>query len=29
MVAAQIYLITANIRNLWTKGIAWEKQEKS
>jgi cellulose synthase/poly-beta-1,6-N-acetylglucosamine synthase-like glycosyltransferase len=28
-VATQIYLITASIRNLWTKEIAWEKQEKA
>ncbi len=28
-VATQAYLITATIRNLWTKEIAWEKQEKS
>jgi cellulose synthase/poly-beta-1,6-N-acetylglucosamine synthase-like glycosyltransferase len=28
-VATQVYLITACIRNLWTKEIAWEKQEKS
>jgi hypothetical protein len=28
-VATQVYLITASIRNLWTKEIAWEKQEKS
>jgi hypothetical protein len=27
-VATQAYLITASIRNLWTKEIAWEKQEK-
>jgi cellulose synthase/poly-beta-1,6-N-acetylglucosamine synthase-like glycosyltransferase len=28
-VATQAYLVTASIRNLWTKEIAWEKQEKS
>jgi cellulose synthase/poly-beta-1,6-N-acetylglucosamine synthase-like glycosyltransferase len=28
-VVTQVYLITATIRNLWTKEIAWEKQEKS
>jgi len=28
-IATQIYLITGIIRNLWTKEIAWEKQEKS
>jgi cellulose synthase/poly-beta-1,6-N-acetylglucosamine synthase-like glycosyltransferase len=28
-VATQIYLIVASIRNIWTKEIAWEKQEKS
>jgi hypothetical protein len=28
-VATQVYLFTASIRNLWTKEIAWEKQEKS
>ena len=28
-VATQAYLITASVRNLWTKEIAWEKQEKS
>ena len=28
-VATQVYLITASIRNLWTREIAWEKQEKS
>jgi len=28
-VATQVYLITASVRNLWTKEIAWEKQEKS
>jgi cellulose synthase/poly-beta-1,6-N-acetylglucosamine synthase-like glycosyltransferase len=28
-VATQAYLITATVRNLWTKEIAWEKQEKS
>jgi uncharacterized membrane-anchored protein len=27
-VATQAYLITATVRNLWTKEIAWEKQEK-
>ena len=27
-VVTQAYLITASIRNLWTKEIAWEKQEK-
>jgi len=27
-VATQAYLITACIRNLWTREIAWEKQEK-
>ena len=28
-VATQVYLITASVRNLWTKEIAWEKQGKS
>jgi hypothetical protein len=28
-IATQAYLITATVRNLWTKEIAWEKQEKS
>ncbi|ADG90854.1 glycosyltransferase [Thermosphaera aggregans] len=28
-IATQAYLVTATIRNLWTKEIAWEKQEKS
>jgi len=28
-IATQVYLIVASIRNLWTKEIAWEKQEKS
>jgi cellulose synthase/poly-beta-1,6-N-acetylglucosamine synthase-like glycosyltransferase len=28
-VATQIYLIVASIRNIWTKEIAWEKQEKN
>jgi cellulose synthase/poly-beta-1,6-N-acetylglucosamine synthase-like glycosyltransferase len=28
-IATQLYLIIASIRNLWTKEIAWEKQEKS
>jgi cellulose synthase/poly-beta-1,6-N-acetylglucosamine synthase-like glycosyltransferase len=28
-IATQAYLVTASIRNLWTKEIAWEKQEKS
>jgi cellulose synthase/poly-beta-1,6-N-acetylglucosamine synthase-like glycosyltransferase len=28
-IATQIYLITASMRNLWTKEIAWEKQEKA
>jgi cellulose synthase/poly-beta-1,6-N-acetylglucosamine synthase-like glycosyltransferase len=28
-VATQAYLIIASIRNLWTKEVAWEKQEKS
>ena len=28
-IATQIYLITASIRNIWTKEIAWEKQGKS
>jgi len=28
-ITTQIYLIVAAIRNLWTKEIAWEKQEKS
>jgi hypothetical protein len=28
-IATQLYLIVASIRNLWTKEIAWEKQEKS
>jgi biofilm PGA synthesis N-glycosyltransferase PgaC len=28
-IATQTYLITATIRNLWTKEIIWEKQEKS
>jgi len=28
-IVTQIYLITATIRNLWTKEIAWKKQEKS
>jgi len=28
-VATQAYLVTASIRNLWTKEIAWEKQEKA
>jgi biofilm PGA synthesis N-glycosyltransferase PgaC len=28
-VATQAYLITATVRNLWTKEIAWEKQDKS
>jgi biofilm PGA synthesis N-glycosyltransferase PgaC len=28
-IATQIYLITASIRNMWTKEIAWEKQEKA
>jgi cellulose synthase/poly-beta-1,6-N-acetylglucosamine synthase-like glycosyltransferase len=27
-IATQLYLIVATIRNLWTKEIAWEKQEK-
>jgi cellulose synthase/poly-beta-1,6-N-acetylglucosamine synthase-like glycosyltransferase len=27
-IATQLYLIVASIRNLWTKEIAWEKQEK-
>jgi biofilm PGA synthesis N-glycosyltransferase PgaC len=27
-VATQVYLVIAAIRNLWTKEIAWEKQEK-
>ena len=27
-VVAQAYLITASIRNLWTKEITWEKHEK-
>ena len=27
-VATQAYLITASIRNLWTKEITWKKQEK-
>jgi len=28
-VATQAYLVTATVKNLWTKEIAWEKQEKS
>jgi hypothetical protein len=28
-IATQAYLITASIRNMWTREIAWEKQEKS
>jgi cellulose synthase/poly-beta-1,6-N-acetylglucosamine synthase-like glycosyltransferase len=28
-VATQVYLVTASIRNLWTREIAWEKQEKN
>jgi cellulose synthase/poly-beta-1,6-N-acetylglucosamine synthase-like glycosyltransferase len=28
-IATQIYLIVANIRNMWTKEITWEKQEKA
>jgi hypothetical protein len=28
-VTTQAYLVTASIRNLWTKEIAWQKQEKS
>jgi len=28
-VATQAYLITASIRNMWTRETAWEKQEKS
>jgi cellulose synthase/poly-beta-1,6-N-acetylglucosamine synthase-like glycosyltransferase len=28
-IATQIYLIIASIRNIWTKEIAWEKQEKA
>jgi len=28
-ITTQLYLIAAAIRNLWTKEIAWEKQEKS
>jgi tryptophan-rich sensory protein len=28
-IATQAYLITANIRNLRTKEIAWKKQEKN
>jgi len=28
-VATQIYLIVASIRNIWTKEIAWGKQEKA
>jgi len=28
-VTTQLYLVAAAIRNLWTKEIAWEKQEKS
>jgi hypothetical protein len=27
-IATQVYLIVASIRNLWTKEITWEKQEK-
>jgi cellulose synthase/poly-beta-1,6-N-acetylglucosamine synthase-like glycosyltransferase len=27
-IATQIYLIVASIRNIWTKEIAWEKEEK-
>jgi hypothetical protein len=27
-VATQVYLIAASVRNLRTKEIAWEKQEK-
>jgi len=28
-VATQAYLVVATVKNLWTKEIAWEKQEKS
>ena len=28
-ITTQIYLITASIRNIWTKEIAWRKQEKA
>jgi cellulose synthase/poly-beta-1,6-N-acetylglucosamine synthase-like glycosyltransferase len=28
-IATQTYLIVASIRNMWTKEIAWEKQEKA
>jgi len=28
-ITTQLYLIVASIRNLWTKEIAWEKQEKN
>jgi cellulose synthase/poly-beta-1,6-N-acetylglucosamine synthase-like glycosyltransferase len=28
-VVTQVYLVIASVRNLWTREIAWEKQEKS
>jgi cellulose synthase/poly-beta-1,6-N-acetylglucosamine synthase-like glycosyltransferase len=28
-IATQVYLVIASIRNIWTKEIAWEKQEKA
>jgi uncharacterized membrane protein (DUF485 family) len=28
-VVTQVYLVIASVRSLWTREIAWEKQEKS